>query len=57
MGAECYRFWFGGAMPCGMELHQMCMDIDSTRIALPLLVQEVAAFIHDYYARRESGCS
>ncbi len=44
-------------MPCGMELHQMCMDIDSTRIALPLLVQEVAAFIHDYYARRESGCS
>lgn len=37
------------AIPCGTDLRQMRMDIDSTRIADPLLAQEVADFTHDCY--------
>lgn len=36
-------------IPCGTDLRQMRMDIDSTRIADPLLAQEVADFTHDCY--------
>lgn len=37
------------AIPCGTDLRQMRMDIDSTRIADPLLAQEVADFTRDCY--------
>ncbi|WP_297185255.1 conjugal transfer protein TraG N-terminal domain-containing protein [uncultured Porticoccus sp.] len=37
------------AIPCGTDLRQMRMDIDSTRIADPLLTQEVADFTRDCY--------
>lgn len=37
------------AIPCGSDLRQMRMDIDSTRIADPLLAQEVADFTRDCY--------
>jgi len=37
------------AIPCGTDLRQMRMDIDSTRIADPLLAQEVADFTYDCY--------
>lgn len=37
------------AIPCGTDLRQMRMDIDSTRIADPVLSQEVADFSNDCY--------
>lgn len=37
------------AIPCGTDLRQLRMDIDSTRIADPLLAQEVADFTRDCY--------
>jgi TraG-like protein, N-terminal region len=37
------------AIPCGADLRQMRMDIDNTRIANPLLAQEVADFTRDCY--------
>jgi hypothetical protein len=37
------------AIPCGADLRQMRMDIDNTRIADPLLAQEVADFTRDCY--------
>lgn len=37
------------AIPCGTDLRQMRMDIDSTRINDPLLAQEIADFTHDCY--------
>lgn len=37
------------AIPCGTDLRQMRMDIDSTRIDDPVLAQEVADFTHDCY--------
>ncbi|QQC64338.1 conjugal transfer protein TraG N-terminal domain-containing protein [Paraburkholderia ginsengisoli] len=37
------------AIPCGTDLRQIRMDIDSTRIADPVLAQEVADFTHDCY--------
>ncbi|HEV2678924.1 MAG TPA: conjugal transfer protein TraG N-terminal domain-containing protein [Rhodanobacter sp.] len=37
------------AIPCGTDLRQIRMDIDSTRIANPVLAQEVADFTHDCY--------
>lgn len=37
------------AIPCGTDLRQMRMDIDSTRISDPVLAQEVADFTHDCY--------
>ncbi|MBL5862136.1 conjugal transfer protein TraG N-terminal domain-containing protein [Serratia fonticola] len=37
------------SIPCGVDLRQMRMDIDSTRIADPVLAQEVADFTHDCY--------
>lgn len=37
------------AIPCGTDLRQMRMDIDSTRIADPVLAQEVADFSNDCY--------
>ncbi|MBN3849436.1 conjugal transfer protein TraG [Paraburkholderia sp. Ac-20342] len=37
------------AIPCGTDLRQMRMDIDSTRIADPILSQEVADFSNDCY--------
>ncbi|WP_273828443.1 conjugal transfer protein TraG N-terminal domain-containing protein [Pseudomonas sp. SBT1-2] len=37
------------AIPCGVDLRQMRMDIDSTRIADPVLSQEVADFSSDCY--------
>ena len=37
------------AIPCGTDLRQMRMEIDSTRIADPVLAQEVADFTHDCY--------
>jgi hypothetical protein len=38
------------SIPCGTDLRQMRMDIDSTRIADPVLAQEVADFTRDCYA-------
>lgn len=38
------------AIPCGVDLRQMRMDIDSTRIGDPVLAQEVADFTKDCYA-------
>ncbi|UOB56991.1 conjugal transfer protein TraG N-terminal domain-containing protein [Burkholderia pyrrocinia] len=37
------------AIPCGTDLRQMRMDIDSARIADPVLSQEVADFSNDCY--------
>ncbi len=37
------------AIPCGTDLRQLRMDIDATRIADPVLAQEVADFSHDCY--------
>jgi len=37
------------AIPCGADLRQMRMEIDSTRIDDPVLAQEVADFTHDCY--------
>lgn len=37
------------AIPCGTDLRQMRMDIDASRIADPVLAQEVADFTHDCY--------
>lgn len=37
------------AIPCGTDLRQMRMEVDSTRIADPLLSQEVADFSRDCY--------
>ena len=36
-------------IPCGTDLRQIRMDIDSTRIDDPVLAQEVADFTHDCY--------
>lgn len=37
------------SIPCGTDLRQMRMEIDSTRIDDPILAQEVADFTHDCY--------
>lgn len=37
------------AIPCGTDLRQMRMDIDSARISDPILSQEVADFARDCY--------
>nr|WP_218179632.1 conjugal transfer protein TraG N-terminal domain-containing protein [Pseudomonas gingeri] len=37
------------AIPCGTDLRQMRMEVDSSRINNPLLAQEVADFTHDCY--------
>ncbi|TCL02169.1 conjugal transfer protein TraG N-terminal domain-containing protein [Sodalis ligni] len=37
------------AIPCGTDLRQMRMEIDSTRIDDPVLAQEIADFTHDCY--------
>ncbi len=37
------------AIPCGTDLRQIRMDVDSTRINDPVLAQEVADFVHDCY--------
>ncbi|EZQ20202.1 membrane protein [Halopseudomonas bauzanensis] len=37
------------AIPCGVDLWQMRMDIDATRIDDPVLAQEVADFTYDCY--------
>ena len=37
------------AIPCGTDLRQIRMDIDNTRIADPVLAQEVANFTHNCY--------
>ncbi len=37
------------AIPCGTDLRQMRMEINATRIADPVLAQEVADFTHDCY--------
>jgi hypothetical protein len=37
------------AIPCGTDLRQIRMEIDSTRINDPVLAQEVADFTHDCY--------
>jgi len=37
------------AIPCGVDLRQIRIDVDSTRIADPLLAQEVADFTRDCY--------
>ncbi|WKN20575.1 conjugal transfer protein TraG N-terminal domain-containing protein [Azotobacter vinelandii] len=37
------------ALPCGTDLRQMRMEVDATRIANPLLAQEVADFSHDCF--------
>ena len=37
------------AIPCGTDLRQMRMDINTTRIDDPLLAQDVADFTHDCY--------
>ena len=39
------------SIPCGVDLRQMRMAIDSARIDDPLLAQEVADFTRDCYAR------
>ena len=39
------------SIPCGVDLRQMRMAIDSARIDDPLLAQEVADFARDCYAR------
>jgi len=37
------------AIPCGTDLRQIRMDVDSTRINDPVLAQAVADFTHDCY--------
>lgn len=37
------------SIPCGVDLRQMRIDIDNTRINDPLLAQEIADFTHDCY--------
>ncbi|SFY34186.1 conjugal transfer protein TraG N-terminal domain-containing protein, partial [Azotobacter vinelandii] len=37
------------AIPCGTDLRQMRMEVDATRIANPLLAQEVADFSRDCF--------
>lgn len=37
------------AIPCGTDLRQIRMEVDATRIADPLLAQEVSDFTHDCY--------
>lgn len=37
------------AIPCGADLRQMRMDVDSTRIDDPVLAQEIADFTFDCY--------
>ena len=37
------------AIPCGTDLRQIRMEINATRIADPVLAQEVADFTHDCY--------
>ncbi len=37
------------SIPCGTDLRQMRMEIDSTRIDDPILAQEIADFTHDCY--------
>lgn len=37
------------AIPCGVDLRQMRMEIDATRIDDPVLAQEVSDFSHDCY--------
>lgn len=37
------------SIPCGTDLRQMRMDIDSSRIHDPILAQEIADFTHDCY--------
>jgi len=37
------------AIPCGTDLRQIRMDINTTRIDDPILAQEVADFTHDCY--------
>lgn len=37
------------AIPCGTDLRQMRMELDSTRIDDPVLAQEVSDFTHDCY--------
>ena len=37
------------SIPCGIDLRQMRIDIDNTRINDPLLAQEIADFTHDCY--------
>lgn len=37
------------SIPCGTDLRQMRMDIDSSRIDDPVLAQEIADFTHDCY--------
>lgn len=39
------------AIPCGVDLQQIRMDVDANRIADPLLAQEVADFTNDCYGR------
>ena len=39
------------SIPCGVDLRQMRMTIDSARINDPLLAQEIADFTRDCYAR------
>lgn len=37
------------AIPCGVDLRQIRMEVDATRIDDPLLAQEVSDFTHDCY--------
>ncbi len=39
------------AIPCGVDLQQVRMDVNSTRINNPLLAQEVVDFANDCYGR------
>ncbi|EGH48932.1 hypothetical protein PSYPI_43981, partial [Pseudomonas syringae pv. pisi str. 1704B] len=39
------------AIPCGVDLQQVRMDVNRARINDPLLAQEVADFTNDCYAR------
>jgi hypothetical protein len=39
------------SIPCGVDLQQVRMDVNSTRINNPLLAQEVADFTSDCYGR------
>ena len=39
------------AIPCGVDLQQIRMDVNATRINDPLLAQEVSDFVRDCYGR------
>ncbi len=39
------------AIPCGLDLQQLRMEVNANRIGDPLLAQEVADFTNDCYAR------